>query len=258
MDLSSRMATLRLPGTVLRSSGAWPCTSALGLRTRRYSALRSKLSPLSKAMVSVLRSLCSRSSVGHGCETSFMGPPVSIDGAEDSGRRPEGHTANRRSIARFAVPERRDGLPFRRRIDVEIDHADAALLEDGDALFQRRFHIGGLGHRADADRALRLGELGDVGRGVFHAQPDPAVLGLPPARARDRVLMQLVIEIGAIIVDQDQERNAMARGGPDRGRPHAEIAVAQHRDGVAALLVEPDRGADREAGSGAAAAAAVL
>src|SRR5260370_35242624 len=67
------MATLRLPGTVLRSFGACPCTSALGLRTRRYSALKSKRSPLSNAMVSVLRSLCSRSSVGHGCETSFIG-----------------------------------------------------------------------------------------------------------------------------------------------------------------------------------------
>src|ERR1700719_3738177 len=50
----------------------------------------------------------------------------------------------------------------------------------------------------------------------------------------------------------------MARGGPDRGRAHAEIAVAQHRDGVAAMLVQPDRGADREAGPGAEPASAVL
>src|SRR5258708_7612379 len=50
----------------------------------------------------------------------------------------------------------------------------------------------------------------------------------------------------------------MARGGPDRGRPHAEIAVAEHRDGVAALLVEPDRGADRKPPPGAEPAAAVL
>src|SRR6267154_2219821 len=149
------MATLRLPGTVLRSFGACPCTSALGLRMRRYSAVRSKLSPLSKAIVSVLRSLWSRSSVGHGCESSFMAFPCSPDGAQRNPGPPLPHFAAlhagykrtyreaSRSIPRFAVPERRDGLPLSRRINVEIDHADAALLEDRDALFQRRFHIGG-------------------------------------------------------------------------------------------------------------------
>src|SRR5438445_13784762 len=70
--------------------------------------------------------------------------------------------------------------------------------------------------------------------------------------------MLLVIEIGTSVVDQDPKRNAMARGGPDRGRAHAKIAVAQHRDGIAALPVEPDRGADRKAGPGAEPAAAVL
>src|SRR6185295_500242 len=59
------ISTLRLPGTVLRSSGECPCTSALGLFTRRYSAGRSKLWAFSKLTVSVLRSLCRRSSVGH-------------------------------------------------------------------------------------------------------------------------------------------------------------------------------------------------
>src|SRR5215475_2438830 len=66
------MATFFLPATVLRSSGEWPCTSALGLVTRKYSALSSKLSPLSKTMVSALRSLCSRSSVGHGFDAASL------------------------------------------------------------------------------------------------------------------------------------------------------------------------------------------
>src|ERR1700719_4621286 len=138
MDLSSWMATLRLPGTVLRSLGVWPCTSALGLRTRRYSALRSKLSPLSNAIVSVLRSLCSRSSVGHGCAVSVIGIlPCSPHGAKrNAGRRFPDCAAlhpgyrQRASIPRLAVPQRRDGLPLGRRVDVEIDHADAAFLED--------------------------------------------------------------------------------------------------------------------------------
>src|SRR6266436_4515051 len=89
MVLSSRMPTLRLPGTVLRSAGECPCTSALGLRTRRYSADRSKLSPLSKTIVSVLRSLCNRSSVGQGCEASFIGAFLSpLDDTRTLRRRP--------------------------------------------------------------------------------------------------------------------------------------------------------------------------
>src|SRR6266852_7324890 len=63
------MATSFLPATVLRSSGECPCTSALGLFTRKYSALRSKESPLSNATVRTLRSLCNRNSVGQGGAT---------------------------------------------------------------------------------------------------------------------------------------------------------------------------------------------
>src|SRR5215475_4392595 len=62
------IATFLLPATVLRSAGEWPCTSALGLRTRRYSAESSYDSPLSNAMVRVLPSSRSRSSVGQGLE----------------------------------------------------------------------------------------------------------------------------------------------------------------------------------------------
>src|ERR1700753_2842917 len=60
------MRTSRLPGTVLRSSGECPCTSALGLFTRRYSAGSSKRSPLSKLTASVAPPRRSLSSVGQG------------------------------------------------------------------------------------------------------------------------------------------------------------------------------------------------
>src|SRR6516162_5961461 len=58
------MPTSRLPGTVFLSSAECPCTSALGLFTRKYSAGRSKRSPPSNVTVNVLRSLCRRNSVG--------------------------------------------------------------------------------------------------------------------------------------------------------------------------------------------------
>src|SRR5215470_6426257 len=98
------MATFFLPATVFRSSGEWPCTSALGLLTRKYSAASSKRSPLSKATVSALRSLCSRSSVGHGLAA------LSLNCVSPC----------------WAVADAVGALG--RRLDVEIDHADAARL----------------------------------------------------------------------------------------------------------------------------------
>src|SRR5262245_37363355 len=147
------MATFFLPATVLRSSGEWPCTSALGLRTRRYSAARSKVSPLSNTTVSAFLSLRSRSSVGQGLVAAM-----------------------RRSISGRAMAERGAGGALLARVDVEVDHADAAGLEHRDAARDRRAHVGRARDRPDADRALRLGELGDVGHRILHAQPDPAVL----------------------------------------------------------------------------------
>src|SRR5262245_41407897 len=68
------MPTFCLPATVLRSLGEWPCTSALGLLTRKYSALSSNVSPLSNAIVSALPSLRSRNSVGQGVDAPSLMP----------------------------------------------------------------------------------------------------------------------------------------------------------------------------------------
>src|SRR5215813_12809313 len=98
IGLTSRMATSFLPATVLRSSGEWPLTSALGLLTRKYSALRSNVSPLSKAMVSALRSLCNRNSVGQGVDAASL-ISISSLGAD----RRESRSRRRRAIARAEV-----------------------------------------------------------------------------------------------------------------------------------------------------------
>ena len=50
--LTSKIPTSRLPATILRSSGVWPWTSALGLSTRRCSAGSTKELPSSKESVS--------------------------------------------------------------------------------------------------------------------------------------------------------------------------------------------------------------
>ena len=97
------------------------------------------------------------------------------------------------------------------RLDVEVDDADAARLEHRHALRDRGLGVGRAGDRADTDRTLRLRELGDVGRGVLHAQPNPAVLHLAGARLRHRLLVQLVVEVGAVVVDENEQREIMKR-----------------------------------------------
>src|SRR5215510_11185734 len=73
------------------------------------------------------------------------------------------------SITGRAMAQAVIGLPVRRRIDMEVDHADAALFEHVDTLGGRARGIRRAGHRADADGTLRLGELGNVGHRILHA-----------------------------------------------------------------------------------------
>src|SRR6185437_9049000 len=61
---SRSIFTCLLPPRVTLWSPPWPCTSALGDSTRRYSAGSEKLSPLSNATCSVVLAASRRSSVG--------------------------------------------------------------------------------------------------------------------------------------------------------------------------------------------------
>src|SRR5262245_27962479 len=72
------MPTDFLPATVTRCSALWPCTSALGDRTRKNSAGSAKLLSSSKVTVRTRRSLSSRSSVGHGSAIACPAQPRSI------------------------------------------------------------------------------------------------------------------------------------------------------------------------------------
>src|SRR5215470_12465201 len=77
-------------------------------------------------------------------------------------------TSSRHSPGR-AMTETMIGLSICRRIDMKVDHADAALLEHVDTFGDRRigFRLGS--HWTNADRALRLGKLGDVRHRILHA-----------------------------------------------------------------------------------------
>src|ERR1700730_17675680 len=93
------------------------------------------------------------------------------------------------SLSRGAVAERVAGLALGRRIDVQVDDADAAFFQHIDAARDRGSDVGRLGHRPDADGALRLGELGDVGHRILQPQADPAVLDLAAAGERPALLV---------------------------------------------------------------------
>src|SRR5262249_29600724 len=54
------------PGTSVFCPGPWPCTSAEGLSTRRYSAGRRNRRPLSKPISSTFSACLRRSSIGQG------------------------------------------------------------------------------------------------------------------------------------------------------------------------------------------------
>src|SRR5215470_7780434 len=96
MGWTSRILTWRLPATVLHSSGECPCTSALGLWTRRNSAGNSNASPLSKTIVRAALSLRSLNSVGHAVLLSDRGAILVsfIAAVRDSRDRPLGLRAS--------------------------------------------------------------------------------------------------------------------------------------------------------------------
>ena len=74
------------------------------------------------------------------------------------------------------------------------------------------------GNRPEPLRALRARQPGNVDVGIGDALADPLVLDRPAAHARDALLVHLVVVEGAVVGDDDQQRNAVVHGRPERGR----------------------------------------
>ena len=143
------------------------------------------------------------------------------------------------------------------RFDPHIDHCDIAAFDRGDCGFQRRRKLALAVHRTEALRALRARHRGEIDIGIGDALADPAVLDRPVAHAGDALLMQFVVEEGAVVGNHHQQRNAVMRRGPERGDAHQIVAVAADRDRQPAGAFQRERRADRNAGAAADAAAAV-
>src|SRR5207249_10431288 len=88
------------------------------------------------------------------------------------------------------------------------------------------------------------------------ALADPAVLDRARAFLCDALLVQLVVEEGAVVGDENEAGNAVMCCGPERGRSHQEIAIAHDRDRKPAAVFQRKRRAhgDTRAGTHAAAA----
>src|SRR6267154_400247 len=87
--------------------------------------------------------------------------------------------------------------------------AGMAALDGGDRLLEGRDQLARLCDRAEALRALRARQRGEVDVGLRDALADPAVLHRPRADAGDPFLVQFVIEERAIVGDHDEQRDAV-------------------------------------------------
>src|SRR5262245_30393383 len=140
------ISTFCLPGTVLRSSGECPCTSALGLFTRRYSAGSAKLSPPSNATVSVRLSLDRRNSVGQrGSVTTFNPSKAALYHIEwlTKALRNRGERGRDICAGNHGLRTRRDDQTCPVDRSVPEGHQLPARLRDGPLRFPLRvLHVG--------------------------------------------------------------------------------------------------------------------
>src|SRR5665648_987897 len=97
------MRTSFLPGTVMRCSGLWPCTSAFGLITRSSSAGRVKLCPSSKRTARLRFSASSLISVGQVTSVSLWQLARVPALPAPSGRRHVHHTAEGARKGRLGI-----------------------------------------------------------------------------------------------------------------------------------------------------------
>src|SRR5215469_13259197 len=113
--------------------------------------------------------------------------------------------------------------------DAHIDDRNLAGIDRFDRFLEARIEIGELLDRPNTDGALRARDPREVDIGPDDLLADPLIRHRPLALLGDALLMQLVIVEGAVVADDDQQRDTVMDCGPDRRVPHHEIAVADDR-----------------------------
>src|SRR5262249_17270823 len=127
----------------------------------------------------------------------------------------------------------------------------------GNRFFESREEVGAAGYRSESLGTLRASHASEIDIGFRNALPDPAIFDWPVPHAGHTLLVQFVVEERAIVGNDDQQRNAVMRRGPNRGHTHEEIAIAAHRNGKAAAALECQCCADRDSWTAADASAAI-
>ena len=117
------------------------------------------------------------------------------------------------------------------RLHQRIDKIPAALGNDGGAFFERFHQAVGGGHRRFAVESLGPRHGNQIDVGVIDLLADPTVLRRTATHVRDSLLMQLVVEIRAVIRRHDHYRNVEMSGGPQSVDTHEIIAIADDTDG---------------------------
>ena len=112
---------------------------------------------------------------------------------------------------------------------------------------------GGFEFRYGPDRPFRFDALGagdrsKIGRRIVDPLPDPTIFDRPIARLGHHFLVDLVVEIRAVVGHDEQRGQTMARGGPQRGDSLQEVAVAQDGHDQPPAVEQRERCADRQAG----------
>lgn len=127
----------------------------------------------------------------------------------------------------------------------DVEDGDTALFDLADRPAERSLEVARADDRAFGPGSEAARHGGEVDRRVRHALADPGILGRAAAMMRDLDLMLLVVAPRAVVVDDDQQRDAVVDRRPQRARVHDEVSVPKDRHGELAFIAERQRRADR-------------
>src|SRR5262245_42469958 len=82
-----------------------------------------------------------------------------------------------------------------------------------------------VGHRPNAFDIESAGDAREIGLGIFDKNAHALVLDVAAALAGDVLLVALVVPVGAVVIDDRQERQVLASRGPQGLGRVEEIAV---------------------------------
>src|SRR6202035_5415855 len=127
------------------------------------------------------------------------------------------------------------------RIGYDVDHGRAAGLHGGDGASQRRRQIFWIGDRPLAVRTHAAGDGGVIDIRVLDRGADVHLVDAAAMSRRHGDEIHVFLMVGAVVVDDVEDRNLVVRRGPQRPWIEHEVAVAAERQGETAVLLVGER-----------------